>query len=743
MALIAASCLAILALPPTVAAETGRRCGTPSRPLPRVVPDVGDCTNSLTNPSDDYMATTLLEIPVVVHIIENSMGDGAVSDELVASQIEILNEDFMALAGTPGAPGAYAAIQFSLAVVDPDGSATTGITRSVNDEWFLDGGQYWETLAWDTSRYLNLYTNNADENLGYVPGFPQDGIVGTAMDRVVVAWDSFGRDSVAGPPYDQGRTATHELGHYLGLYHTFEGGCSAETEPGCHSGGDTICDTPSQEEANSGCLEDDGSGPASCGSTDPIHNYMDYSDDTCMFEFTEEQVRRMRCSLVNYRPALGVIIESALCGNDIAEIGEDCDGTSDQACPAQCTGECQCPAVPPLCGDGVLDSTEECDDGNTTGGDGCASDCTVEPALTAEAIKCIVAMNKAAAKLAKTTGKEQAWCVKSASKGKVASAAACIAADMRAKLARARNKVVSTQASKCTPEFLAGDDWAAEIIETTAETGTSSLAAVFGLDLDASLAMRDQDKGLAACQYHLLKGYTKLANAQLKVFNKCKKKGFRSGLIASQAALTACLGIVATDAKVVKAAAKMQAAATDRCETATLATGFPGSCASAADTAGLGDCALASAGCHVCYLLEDIDELSADCELFDDGEHNSSCPPRPAELHFQQSMLQAFYFVTAAGIDGEELTELDWIGAFRGDVCVGARAWAGPWTDVPAMGDDGYGFTAGYMLAGEQPSFKIYDASRGEILEATPSSNCAFQNLLFCYLDSVSAVSGD
>jgi hypothetical protein len=114
----------------------------------------------------------------------------------------------------------------------------------------------------------------------------------------VILWSAFGRPALGGAPYDQGRTLTHEVGHYLGLFHTFEGGCSTSA---CHTTGDRICDTASEANPEFGCP----AGAVSCSSTpDPIHNYMDYTDDTCMTNFTQEQTRRMRCTLQSYRPLL-------------------------------------------------------------------------------------------------------------------------------------------------------------------------------------------------------------------------------------------------------------------------------------------------------------------------------------------------------------------------------------------------------------------------------------------------------
>jgi hypothetical protein len=192
----------------------------------------------------------------------------------------------------------------------------------VNNTWFADGGSYWNTLAWDPTRYINIYSNNASGNLGYVPFLPADGggsLVGTAQDRVVVLWDTIGRNSPFGPPYDQGRTVAHEVGHYLGLEHTFTGSCAVPTSPACYSNGDLICDTPPQSSQTFGCPV----GATSCsGALNPIRNYMNYTDDTCMEEFTPEQVNRMRCTLVNYRTDLFQVVNASDIFADGFETGD-------------------------------------------------------------------------------------------------------------------------------------------------------------------------------------------------------------------------------------------------------------------------------------------------------------------------------------------------------------------------------------------------------------------------------------
>jgi hypothetical protein len=286
---------------PTITTNHGSliRCATPTGTALGGGIDNPDCDYNQTNPSGTYAPTSLLRIPVVVHVIQNTSGTGNLSDTLVQSQIAVLNEDFRALPGTTGAGGTDSQIEFYLATVDPNGAATNGIVHHTSNSWFADSGNYWSTTAWDTARYLNIYTNQASGALGYVPDLPQGGsVLGTTADRVVIEYGAFGRPGIGGAPYDRGRTATHEVGHYLGLFHTFDSGCGSASS--CYTTGDRICDTASEANARFGCPGN----ATSCGTADPIHNYMDYTDDTCMTGFSPEQVRRIRCTLVSYRPQL-------------------------------------------------------------------------------------------------------------------------------------------------------------------------------------------------------------------------------------------------------------------------------------------------------------------------------------------------------------------------------------------------------------------------------------------------------
>lgn len=264
-----------------------------------------DCSLESTVPGPQWQPTSLLRIPVVVHVIaDGTCTNGNITDAAVISQIAVLNEDFRALAGTPGGAGVDSQIEFFLATEDPAGNPTTGITRSCNTTWYQDKGSYWLTLAWDPTRYLNIYTNTAAGARGYVPFLPADPLsaVGQPQDRAVINWLAFGRNGPH-PPFDQGRTVTHEVGHFLGLFHTYYAGCGVATAPDCYTTGDRLCDTPPNATSLHGCHV---SATSCTGVPVPVQNYMQLSNDTCMTGFTAEQAQRMRCTLATYRPTLAV-----------------------------------------------------------------------------------------------------------------------------------------------------------------------------------------------------------------------------------------------------------------------------------------------------------------------------------------------------------------------------------------------------------------------------------------------------
>jgi hypothetical protein len=241
--------------------------------------------------------TGVITIPVVVHVVYNTTAQN-ISDAQIQSQINILNQDFRKLnADVSQVPSVWsglatdAQVEFCLAKRDPSGSATTGITRTQTTKTsFTDAGDYIKYTsqggkdAWDRNQYLNLWVGNLSGGLlGYAqfPGGP------AATDGVVCTYTGFGNTGTAASPFNLGRTATHEIGHWLNLYHIW-----GDDGTGC-TGSDQCADTPNQGGSNGGCP----SFPKiSCSNTpngDMWMNYMDYTDDRCMYMFTTGQKGRM------------------------------------------------------------------------------------------------------------------------------------------------------------------------------------------------------------------------------------------------------------------------------------------------------------------------------------------------------------------------------------------------------------------------------------------------------------------
>ena len=266
-------------------------------------------------------------IPVVVHVVHTgtAVGVGAnISDAQVLSQIQVLNEDFRRMANTPGfnsnPVGADTEIQFCLAQRTPNGSLSTGINRVVRPQTNWTDNEIETSLKpstiWDPTKYLNLWvvigmSGTGGETLGYAQfptgsGLPGLGGTSTAnTDGVIIGYRYFGSSAIypAGsysPPYDRGRTTTHEVGHYLGLRHingdnTSTASCTVNAND---STNDYCLDTPSQRTLTGGCPIGKDTCPSSPG-LDMIENYMDYSNDTCLNIFTLDQKARMVAVMQN------------------------------------------------------------------------------------------------------------------------------------------------------------------------------------------------------------------------------------------------------------------------------------------------------------------------------------------------------------------------------------------------------------------------------------------------------------
>ncbi len=291
------------------AAQAQRNCGADSytRQLILNNPAVGESIsraeqqiqatiqNNMQFQRRDTSVNELIVIPVAVHVLYKT-AEQNISDAQVMSQIDALNKDFSNTnedaVNRPKAFNKVAAdvrIRFELAQVDPTGKKTTGITRKqtvmevfeANDamKWNASGGDN----GWNCKKYLNIWVcNMGGRTLGYasLPGSPAD------VDGVVIGYDVFGTVGNVRAPFNKGRTATHEIGHWLGLKHLW-----GDTD----CGDDGVYDTPRQKTYNFGCP----SFPhiTECSQTengDMFMNFMDFSDDPCMNMFTEGQKERMR-----------------------------------------------------------------------------------------------------------------------------------------------------------------------------------------------------------------------------------------------------------------------------------------------------------------------------------------------------------------------------------------------------------------------------------------------------------------
>ena len=278
-----------------------------------VAPELGfgsgqmDCAGDFTNPDPMYApeAGPILNVDVVFHIIRTPEGLGHIEVEDVLHTLQRLNEEFSAITGTLGEEGIDSGIRFRLAETNPDGEPTFGIRYHDNAAWFADPGsgaietEYADQISWDTSRYLNIYTNDCGFSLGYatIPQYDQGPEVGASGDRIVLRWDILGVNPPYGEPYDLNRVLVHEVGHWCGLWHVFTNINPGVCDGDCRSTGDTICDTGRQNYPTWGCEDD-----RDCGTPNSYRNHMSYSDDTCRSHFTPEQVRRMRCTLMHWRP---------------------------------------------------------------------------------------------------------------------------------------------------------------------------------------------------------------------------------------------------------------------------------------------------------------------------------------------------------------------------------------------------------------------------------------------------------
>ena len=217
-------------------------------------------------------AAASVTIPVWFHVISNG-STGNVSNAAITAQIAQLNAGFGG-----GEGGVDTGFSFQLA----------GVTRTSNATWYRSKGgaekAFKQALKVGGPETLNVYSTSGGGYLGwaYLPSISTSSQA--YLDGVVIDWRTIpGASTAYQDQYDEGDTLIHETGHWLNLEHTFYGGCSGS--------GDFVADTPAEKSAAYGCQ----TGRDTCASAgvDPIHNYMDYSDDGCITEFTAGQTQRM------------------------------------------------------------------------------------------------------------------------------------------------------------------------------------------------------------------------------------------------------------------------------------------------------------------------------------------------------------------------------------------------------------------------------------------------------------------
>ncbi|KAF9527475.1 hypothetical protein CPB83DRAFT_836633 [Crepidotus variabilis] len=270
---------AVVASPAVVDSTGGQRtCGTVPTDAEVARMEAHFAANKVTPKSD---AAAVGPVPVYFHVIyaNTTLSGGYVPDSQITNQISVMNT-------------AYASVPLSWSLV--------GTTRTLNADWFnnVGPGTSQQTamktaLRQGGANALNVYTvgfkSGAGAGLLGYSTFPSDYAGNPTDDGTVILYSSLPGGTSS--PYNLGQTLTHEAGHWVGLYHTFQGGCSGS--------GDSVSDTPAEASAAFGCPT--GRDTCSTAGVDPIHNFMDYTDDSCMNQFTAGQATRLKSQIATYR----------------------------------------------------------------------------------------------------------------------------------------------------------------------------------------------------------------------------------------------------------------------------------------------------------------------------------------------------------------------------------------------------------------------------------------------------------
>ncbi len=330
----------------TTEAEAERRAKNPKMPSKAEFEEWIQAESKKLGNTTNRRAT-VLTIPIIFHIIHNGEAVGTapnIDATYVNAQIEQLNNDYRRILGTSGhntnPVGADIEIEFCAATLDESGNtlAEPGINR-IN--WTAQSDPYTSTYfdntikcatQWDPNLYLNFWSADLSGGLLGWAQFPEaatlDGI-GTGngsacTDGVVHLYSTIGSTTTpypGGAPYNEGRTATHEIGHWLGLRHIWgDGACGTD---------DFCADTPESDASNGGCP----TGHVSCGTVDMIENYMDYTNDACMNIFTQDQKTRMRIVMGdtgNGSVRRAILASSDRCGAPTPSVNFASSATSNQ-----------------------------------------------------------------------------------------------------------------------------------------------------------------------------------------------------------------------------------------------------------------------------------------------------------------------------------------------------------------------------------------------------------------------------
>jgi Pregnancy-associated plasma protein-A len=257
--------------------KSGRRCGTPlpnALEIDRVRGEVAAVRQAIRARPE----TVTINVQFT-HITDGNQGN--IEEDQRRKQIEVMNRAY-----------SESGIKFTY---EPSSA------RTVNKPaWFNMGLNSAAERESKTELHvppeysLNLYTAGLQNGILGWARFPWDLAGDKILDGVVILWSTFPGGEAE--PYNLGQTCTHEVGHWLGLYHTFQDGCGGN--------GDEVDDTPTHGDPNYGCLPDGRNGACSPQEKAPIHNYMNYSDDVCMTEFSKGQIERMKDLVQTYRSTL-------------------------------------------------------------------------------------------------------------------------------------------------------------------------------------------------------------------------------------------------------------------------------------------------------------------------------------------------------------------------------------------------------------------------------------------------------